>query len=413
MNRAGIALAVLAWMGSGSAWAQPVPPPEPAAAEAAEPEDDDEPTVSVGSGRVKLGGLFQVWNLTTFAEEPQGGDANWTNTFRIRRAELKLEGVLVDDAIEMGIMVDPSKQVFGTTPSDARVVETDTDGDGVPDGTALVPRYRTNDTILQDLYLQFVSVPHLVLKVGQFKRPLGFEGPYSSAKLMFDERAQVSQALTGDNRDLGFMATLSLDPAKLTMDLGIFNGTPIVSGATRIASGVNEDDQNGWKDLILRIGAQPIKGLEIGVSGLYGVEGVLHPGDDPGSATDLRYGAWIRFSNDRIDLRAEGMAQAFNVEGAPIAHATGAYVLGEYRVIPKLGLGARFDVFDGTQNTDGDRSANYNVTGGVNYYLDDYHAKLQLAYTASIEGDLSDVDTDPNSGQTADDQVNLVAQVAF
>ena len=170
----------------------------------------------------------------------------------------------------------------------------------------------------------------------------------------------------------------------------------------------------------MRVGAQPIEHLEVGASMLYGVEGTVRAGADPGSAKDLRYGGWIRFSNDRIDARAEAIFQTFTIEGDSAAGisdvdvpAGGAYVLGEYRVVQNLGIGARLDWFDSNSQTEGDRSVNTNITGGVNWYLDDYHAKLQVAYTASIEGDLSNDERIEASGQEADDQVTLVAQVAF
>lgn len=436
MMRTATTVLMFAWMCLGTALAQPVPPPEPPPGdepvtapvappppapvppeepEAVEEEGDEEPSVSVGEGRLKLGGLFQIWNTTIWGEETQGGPSAIDNTFRIRRAEIKLEATLIDDLVEAGVMIDPAKLLFGASSSEAREVLIDTDGDGVADDTTLVPRYRTNDSILQDLFIILLPTERLTLKVGQFKPPLGFEGPYSAAKIVFDERAMLSRELSGDNRDLGFVATLELERMGLQIDLGLFNGTPIGQ-----ASGLNEADENPWKDLVVRVGAEPVDGLELGISALYGVEGPIQEGPDPGSATDLRYGAWLRYSNDRIDARLEGMMQQFTIEGDAAAGIddvdiprAGFYALAEYRVIPKLGAGARFDYFNRNSDVDQDRSVDMNVTLGLNYYIHSHNAKLQLAHTFSIEGDLADDETLPESGQVADDQTTLVAQVAF
>ncbi len=412
MRRAMMATMVWMSLGSSSAWAQ-VPPPAP------EAEAEEDSPVSIGEGRLQLSGLFQVWLFNQFGEDTQGGESNLTSNFRIRRTELKLEGALLKDLVEMGVMVDPAKLVLGTSAlGDSREVETleDRDGDGVLD-SARVPLYRANDSILQDLYVAFLPREHLRLKVGQFKRPLGYEGPRAASLIVFDERSQLSVRLSGDNRDIGLLATITLDAAKLKIDIGIFNGTPIgasAPGAAAPLSGINEADENAWKDVVLSVGAQPVDGLELGVSGLAGKEGRVNvPGPNLEPATDLRYGAWIRFARGRIDLRTEALFQSFDAYGVPYVPAGGVYVLGEYRVVDPLGLGLRYDYYDSNSETEGDRSVNHNVTLGANWYIHSNNAKLQLAYTFSYEGDLSEIDTEEESGQQADDTVVLVAQAAF
>src|SRR5512141_487609 len=137
-------------------------------------------------GELKFGLLLQAWYVTDDSPLaiPTGTSTSSTlgnyigaNTFRLRRAEMKLNGKVNKDwAFE--VMIDPSKAI---TPQTAN----------------------TDAKILQDLAVTFTGLRGWELSLGQKKITLTEEGVRSSSELDFPERSQIVRAVS-DRRETGF-----------------------------------------------------------------------------------------------------------------------------------------------------------------------------------------------------------------
>jgi len=281
-----------------------------------------------GYGKLTLGGLFQGW---------YGWDHNTDDTARIRRTELKVAGEITDD-LKWTVMIDPAQ---------------------VREDLARL-------SVLQDAYFTLGYIPKHKFDMGQFKIPVSEEGLRSSAKLDTIERAFISRTF-GDHRDIGAMVTGDWD--FLMYQAGIFNGEE-----------QNRLDVNDKKDFAWRTALRPfhlkafenevLKNLELGYSQYY-----RNSNDDSTVFTEKRrYGFEARWEYDRYSLKSElawGQTAA-----SPI---WGWYGQGGYYILPEKLQGIfKFDSFEQNERAANDRA--HDLTFGLNYFLDSYHAKLQLNY---------------------------------
>lgn len=133
----------------------------------------------------------------------------------------------------------------------------------------LMPDFGSNQTVLQDAYIDFKYWPAASLRAGKFKSPLGIERLQPDAVGRFVETA-LSTNLT-PNRDIGVDLHGDLFDEVVSYDLGIFNGAP--DGANADASDAHDD-----KEVVGRIFTQPFKntsndalnGLGVGLGGSWG-----------------------------------------------------------------------------------------------------------------------------------------------
>ncbi|MBI1978200.1 MAG: hypothetical protein HYS55_05555 [Candidatus Omnitrophica bacterium] len=285
--------------------------------------------VDVGYGKLTVGGLFQGW---------YSHGSKFDDTARIRRTELKFAGEIVNK-LNWTIMIDPVQ----------------------------VREDNTRRSVLQDAYLTLGYIPKHKLDIGQFKIPVTEEGLRSSAKLDTLERAFITRTF-GDHRDVGVMLTGDWDFAMY--QFGVFNGQE-----------QNNLDINDKKDFAWRIVGRPFrlkeieneifKNLELGYSQYYN-----HSADSISTAQPekSRYGFEARWEYDRYSLKSEvawGQTAA-----APV---WGWYGQAGYYVIPKLLQGViKYDVYEPNERASFDKARE--LTFGLNYFLDSYHAKFQLNY---------------------------------
>ncbi len=125
-----------------------------------------------------------------------------------------------------------------------------------------------------DAFVEWQKYDFVRLKLGQFKRPFGFENPYSPLAVGFGSYSQATMKLSsiGDRigehkssgRDLGFQVQGDLFPAAdghkwLHYQVGLFNG-----------QGINHADRDNFKDLIGGLWISPVKDLAIGAFGWNG-----------------------------------------------------------------------------------------------------------------------------------------------
>jgi hypothetical protein len=359
-------------------FAEPVAPeltqaPAPVAPAEAPPEPEPEfpKKLSVGTvGFFNPGALLQGWFLLEPNDET-------TATFRLRRAEIKVQGEIIPKLVGYSIMVDPARAL------DARRAEVPLGGDEAIE--VLIPNGSSPTSIFQDFFITYMS-EFMDVSLGQFKIPVSYEGYNSSSKLLFAERAAVSR-LYGDRRDIGLRLAKTFD--HFGYSAGIFNGT-----------GQNTLDANASKDLGLRLEVYPIKGLLIA--------GVVYAsvGDREDPSTKDRYEADLRFESGGFLFQGEFIHGRNGAGDAAIEgngfYAALAYAFMDGKIQPAVRVGYLDP--DASQNLDGssDVDEQMHIDVGLTYYVLKQEAKLLLNYYR-IEFD----DLDPEN------QLILAAQVSF
>ena len=300
--------------------------------------------IVVGVGTVKFSGLLQAWYM--------GGNQEFTNTFRLRRAELKFVGEITPSA-KWTLMVDPAKAV-SVSNTFATIGDTKVVTDGV---------VKPGSNLLQDAFITLSGIG-LEFSAGQFKLPIGLEGgSQSSAKLETVERGLfMARGKLGGNRDLGVMVSGPLS-SDMDFQLGFFNGT---------GSGQNTIDTDDQKALAGRVVLRTaLPGLHLGASGAW--SGIAA---DQGTRSD-RLGGELLFQNGPLMLKSEVMN---GWDGD--SHGVGFYGHAGFKLTPAIEAVARYDVWN--PNTDLDDSAKTTIErdyiAGINYYIAGANVKLQANY---------------------------------
>lgn len=315
-----------------------VPAPAPKAAA---------PKVESGYGTLKFDGLLQGWYV--------GGGDGVTNTFRLRRSELKLSGQITPKA-GFTIMIDPSKALSLVSKTNSTT------------GDLSSVTVNQNSRILQDAFLTLTYIPHARIDFGQQKVPLSLEGLQSSAKLDTVERALFMSDRTrngsfGDIRDFGIMVS---GPVTRFVDYqaGVFNG-----------SGENQNQVSSFdqKSMIGRLVFKPFSGFSVGGSGALGyglTNSTTRPRRD-------RMGLEAQYLHGPLTLRSEYMQGKDGV-----FTRTGYYGHIGYKVTKKIEPILRFDDYDPdvTKDTDKTNARERDYIAGFNYFIDNHYWKVQTDY---------------------------------
>jgi len=296
--------------------------------------------VYIGSRALQLSGLVQ-----TEYEGFQQKTVN--NTFLLHRARLDVKGDI----------------------SDSWSYEVYTEFSGV------------NPKLL-DAYTTYKVADYLHFTAGQFKVPFSLESLIDDSKLEFIDRSQVVNALAGrstdvignqNGRDIGIDVNGSF--AKIdnhylfTYTLGLFNG----------AGYDVTTDNNNHKDIVGRLGINPIDNLSIGAD-IYN-----------GQANYILTGAKVATNNKRdrdgIDARYVIGGLSLQAEYDAGTDATikrnGWYGQASYFVLPKkIQLGAKYDTYD--PNTIQTNVKTNIYTGAASYYFNNW-AKFSLNYLVKHE----------------------------
>ena len=305
-------------------------------------------TVESGFGKVKFNGLLQGWFSA----------GNGTkNTFRFRRAELKLSGQ-INPKLKWTIMIDPAKALSLNT--------TSTTITGVPVITSVSPNQSSR--ILQDAFFTLGYIKNVSVDIGQYKIPLTLEGQESSGKLDTVERALFMSdrsrgGALGDIRDAGIKFYGPLGK-QFDYQIGVFNGT---------GENQNIADTNQEKAVIGRFVFKPefIKGLQIGASGaLSNSDRITNPRRD-------RAGGELLYTNKKFKFKTEVMG---GVDGD--LHRLGYYTHVGYKITPKFEAIFRVDGFDPDRRreTNAANVAELDYVGGFNYYVTEHNFKFQFNY---------------------------------
>ena len=243
---------------------------------------------------------------------------------------------------------------------------------------------------LLDAFVEWQKYDFAKIKLGQFKRPFGFENPYSPLNVGHGSYSQISTKLASLNdrigehksngRDVGVQLQGDLFKSKrghhwLHYQVGLFNG-----------QGINHADKDNFKDLIGGLWISPVKDLCIGGFGWNGR--YTNEKDLSEQVKRQRWGVGLKYESD-FTVRAEYMASYGGVVGKPTAptKSDGWYATVGVPVVKNLKLYARWDCYRDAMTweslqTNYGLSANYtfgkNLIFQANYAFTDKRGPAKL-----------------------------------
>jgi len=289
------------------------------------------PVLGWGSeGELKFGLLLQAWYITDDSPLaiPTGTTTSSTlgnfvgaNTFRLRRAEIKLNGKVNSDwAFE--VMFDPAKAIVSSG--------------------AVTNNNTTDAKILQDLAVTFTGLKGWELSLGQKKITLTEEGVRSSSELDFPERTQIVRAIS-DRRETGlFVKGDVAEP--VTIWGSITSGT----------ASNTLDDSNDTIYACGRVDLKFVKGLNFGGSGC------TSGGETAAHLTRTRVGGHARFNGGGgFPLIAEAeytYAQDGQTGPSTVLRRSGWYAQALYTLLDRVQVAGRYDII--TTNLDAQDGTN-------------------------------------------------------
>ncbi len=345
---------------------------------------------------------LQAWAIAEHIGNARTEDNAWQTSFRIRRAEVKAKGEIIPKKVGYTVMFDPARLLdFKSASADVKDPEGMTIGTvpvvgppGAQNGSTVITG--GSSSILQDVQLTYMT-DFADFSIGQFKIPVSLEGAGSASKLYLPERSLVSRRF-GDRRDIGFKVEKKFD--KFSYWFGVYNG-----------EGQNNLDSNDQKDLALRVEVYPIKELTVAAVGYTSV------GDRDLVNTKDRIEGDIKFEKYGFLLQGEYI-RGWDVVGSAAAHrrisGQGFYVLAGYTLFDNLQPVVRIGAVDPEIGADEHGSRDLKAAAptdemtayefGVNYYLKQHDAKLQIAG--------SFFDPEQRAASTTFDLI-LAAQLAF
>lgn len=237
-----------------------------------------------------------------------------------------------------------------------------------------------------DAFMEWQKFDFFRVKFGQFKRPFGFENPYSPLNVGLGSYSQATMKLAsiGDRngehkssgRDLGVQVQGDLFPAAdghkwIHYQIGFFNG-----------QGINHADKDHHKDLIGGLWFSPVKNLAIGGFGWNGkYTNEKYDATNPNllkSVKRVRWGAGMKYESDWT-LRGEYMSSVGGVTTDATApdRSDAWYATVGIPVMKNLKLYARYDCYRHAKTWKSLRT-DYGLSG--NYYLGK-NLIFQLNYT--------------------------------
>lgn len=242
-----------------------------------------------------------------------------------------------------------------------------------------------------DAFVEWQKWDEFRVKLGQFKRPFGFENPYNPLDVGLGSYSQATTKLASINdrigeqkssgRDVGVQVQGNLFPASdghkwIHYQVGFFNG-----------QGINHKDKDNHKDLIGGLWFNPTKTLSIGGfgwNGKYTNESYTAEKADTQwqSVSRVRWGAGIKYES-KWTLRSEYMSSVGGVatkKSAP-TRSDAWYVTLGVPTIEKLKVYGRWDCYRDAKTwaslkTDYGVTANYSLS--KNFYF-------QLNYTRTFD----------------------------
>ena len=242
-----------------------------------------------------------------------------------------------------------------------------------------------NGPYLLDAFITWKRLgPYANITVGQFKSPFGLELSTPCQSLHTINRSLVVSELASPFRDLGVM---------------IYGGTNFGKGDTDILNwklaftngkGMNNLDNNKFKDIVARLIITPFKDIKIGGSYKYGK--VLNPGIDNKLT---RFGGDISIEKYNFLVQAEyigGTDDGFKLEGGGCGqdptimpfdgkiNKQGFFVMVLYKTPWELQPVVKYGNYDSDSDLPNTMKNTY--TYGINYFFNDW-LRLQINYVVN------------------------------
>ena len=389
-----------------------------------------EEAVNTGFGSLTIGGFFQAgFNFYVGDELPEtqytpagaATDRYEDFEFVLKRARLIFKGHIIDEKIMYFTQTQWEKQ----------------------SGAAVL-----------DAKMGFKYIPYTTIWLGRILPQ--FTWWLSSAKLALIDRPLLSGYWHNVQRQTGFDVAFSHD--YVDANFGVFNGrnfgnmAGVLSPGDRTAVDANGnaalgnatwEDENTGKDIYLNVIGKPIAGLKIWAGLWYGMpldymevdegENVAHNASvmaiDAGAEYmadfGLRANAELLYATLSYDSAPETDPEGDRADDTYELTSMGYYVLLGYNLKSVTGVPLEFlvqyDYLDPDTMNDEDKhpasetDALTYVTGGVTYYIEGHHAKLQLNYVYKMEEweDVANKKGDDTQDGVSNDVIKFQAQVAF
>jgi phosphate-selective porin OprO and OprP len=125
----------------------------------------------------------------------------------------------------------------------------------------LMPEFAGNNATVVDAWIDLKLHPQALLRVGKQKGPIGLERLQSASALHFIERGLPTEL--APNRETGLTLQGAFANQTLQYAVGVYNGT-------RDGEDGGATDNDGLKDVALRVFYEPTPGVGIGIAGSTG-----------------------------------------------------------------------------------------------------------------------------------------------
>jgi hypothetical protein len=290
---------------------------------------------------VQIDGLLQIWYLDGHTVTSPH------DTYRIRRADIKLSGV-ISPRVRWRISLDGAKLL------NLNKTSTTVDDSTVLHDASVDQRSR----ILQEASINVQLIPWMRVDVGQQIIPLSLEGVTAASQIETIERTMfIAERARGggisDVRDIGAELRGGIAANSIDYQVGVFN---------EMGESQNSTDQNDQKATIGRIAFRipSFPALQVGASG----------GFEPGPLATQRHeraGGEAQFRNRWVTLRSEVMGAR---DG--LVRRLGWYGLGAVRPTQDIELVARWDNWDpDLHNESGPLDADEReLVAGASYFIE-------------------------------------------
>lgn len=172
-----------------------------------------------------------------------------------KKSELKLRGLVQFDG-RFGVDDDKDNDTWLL-----RRVRPTIDGKIGDVSWRITPEFANDDADLVDGYIDYKTPAPVVVRVGQYKAPVGLERLQSGSSTVFLERAFPTEL--APNRDRGVAAYATLLENRLNLEISGSNGTADGRDATNV-------DFDGEPEVAARVFFEPVPGIGFGIAGTHG-----------------------------------------------------------------------------------------------------------------------------------------------
>ena len=311
---------------------------------------------------IVVSGLLQVHALNYFSQD--GSGTRPSDTFRLRRGELRITAPRITDRISGTLQIDPAKassrsvvRIPGTIPTGGTTVNVDS---------------RARDSILQEIQISYLlnkgGKGSNFIDVGQYKIPVGLESLQSSSALQVVDRALMFTQRDpfdggyGDVRDSGVQ--LRGTNGKIDYRLGIFNGF----GDRQNALATSDP-----KAFLGLLSYRPNSEINLGISGGVGNTGT--GSNAPRADRDL-FNLFAAYKKDKLSFQSEYLTGKTELKGSGTTREIQGYYAGlGYLFRPRIEGVLRYDYLDTDKSLS--NADVRDIILGLNYYIKGNNAKIQ------------------------------------